>query len=543
MSRYGFQAIVLFFFFASLELCGMGQASPCTAGTMANVQGTSCSVGNITFNFQNDFDFNATVIQNGVVDFHAVSPATVGFIPIQSGNQVGFQIVLNVTEGAGNPFFLGTHNFNFSYLPQANAGSVLRGESLSLDGAIQNPGTGTEQTRVLAADDQCYSNGIFEQLFPQLFIQPGVAINDPAESILLEAPSAQGVGCFPGVPTTTIQSLATGATSARLSSATFLYTVDPHAAPPALAHLKYSNIDLPDFAETDVSTITNAGRLVGSALDANGVFHGFVTGAKGSVTTIDFPGATATFAQGMNDHGDIVGAYTDDAPIVHAFLLQDGQFSNIDFPGAVFNSAIGINNRGEVAGLFLKEGNVFGYILANGTFTLLEHSPSKFGRPKLTQAGGISNSGEVVGSFFDPDTTRGFTFVRGVFTDFDVPGQGDTFPLGMNDIGGNAGTYTDTDFVIRGYVENGGSFGTVEFPGSSSTTPLGVNTPGRIVGLYTDDTGAFHSFLAEPQEDDGHAAAPSRPTGPNQSGQMLTCGGPEWQKHPERLRRPCKPAR
>jgi len=370
---------------------------------MANVQGASCSVGNITFNFQNDFDFSVSTVQNGVLDFHAISPATVGFIPIQNGNQAGFQMVLNVTEGPGNPFFLSTHSFNFSYLPQANPGSVIRGESLTLDAAIQNPGT--EQTRVLAADNQCYSNGIFEPLFPQLFIQPGTAINDPAESFLLETPSSQAVGCFPGAPTTTVQSLATGAGSARLSSATFLYTVDPHAAPPALAHLKYSNIDLPDFAETDVSSITNEGRLVGSVLDTNGVFHGFITGAKGSVTTIDFPGATGTFAQGLNDHGDIVGAYTDDAPIVHAFLLQDGSFSNIDFPGAVFNSAIGINNRGEVAGLFLKDGQVFGYIFANGTFTLLDHSPSKFGRAKLTQAVGISNQGEVVGSFFDPDTT------------------------------------------------------------------------------------------------------------------------------------------
>jgi len=543
MRRYAAQVVLLFLLVVSFERSGMGQASPCTAGTMANIQGTSCSIGNITFNFQNDFDFSVSSVQNGVFDFHAISPAMVGFIPIQNGNQAGFQIVLNVMEGPGDAFFLSTHSFNFSYLPQANPGSVIRGESLSLDGAIQNPGTGTEQTRVLAADDRCYSNGIFEQLFPQLFSQPGIAINDPSESILLEAPSAQAVVCFAGVPTTTIQSLATGAGSARLSSATFLYTMDAHAAPPALAHLKYSNIDLPGFAETDVSNITNAGRLVGSVLDANGVFHGFVTDAKGSVTTIDFPGATATFAQGLNDRGDIVGTYTDDSPVIHAFLLQDGNFSNIDFPGAVFNSAIGINNRGEVAGLFLKERQVFGYIFADGAFTLLDHSPSKFGRLKLTQAVGISNRGEVVGSFFDPDTMRGFTFFRGVFTDFDVPGQGDTFPLGMNDIGDNVGTYTDTDFVIRGYAENGGSFGTVEFPGSSSTLPLGINAPGRIVGVYTDDTGAFHSFLAEPQADGGQEIAPSKRMGPNQSAQLPTCGGPEWQKHPERLRGPCKPGR
>ena len=542
MRRYGIMAVLIVFLAVSLELSSVAQAPQCTAGTMANVQGTSCSVGNIIFNFQNDFDFNVTIIQNGAVDFHAISPATVGFIPVNSGSQVGFQLVMNVTEGPGDPFFLSTHNFNFSYLPQANPGSAIRGESLTLDAAIQVPGT--ELTRVLAADNKCYSNGIFEQLFPQLFSQPGQpVINDPSESILLEVPSLQAVGCFAGVPTTTVQSVATGAATARLTSATFLYTVDPHAAPPALAHLKYSNIDLPGAAETDVSGINNAGKLVGSVMDANGIFHGFVTGEKNGVTTVDFPGAAATFAQGLNDHGDIVGDYADDTGTIHAFLLQDGNFSNIDFPGAVFNSAIGINNRGEVAGLFLKDGQVFGYILTNGTFNLLDHSPGNAGRTKLTQAVGISNRGEVVGSFFTPDTMRGFKFFHDVFTDFDVPGQGDTFPLGMNGLGDNAGTYTDSDFIIHGYVENGGSFGTVEFPGSTSTTPLGINTPGRIVGLYTDADGLFHSFLAEPHADGGQEIAPSRLAGPNQGAQLSTCGGPEWQKHPEKLRRPCKPGR
>ncbi|MBZ5493707.1 MAG: hypothetical protein LAO76_22540 [Acidobacteriia bacterium] len=519
----------------------MAQSPACTAGTMANVEGTSCSIGNITFNFQNDFDFNVTVIQNNVIDFHVLSPATVGFIPIQNGNQFGFQLVMNVIEGPGDPFFLSTHNFNFSYLPQANPGAAIRGESLALDAAIQNPGS--QLARVLAADNQCYSNGIFEPLFPQLFSQPGTAINDPAQSILLEVPSLQAVACFPGVTTTTVQSIATGPATARLTSATFLYTVDPQAAPPALAHLRYSNIDLPGAAETDVSSINNAGRLVGSVLDANGVFHGFVTGGNDGVSTFDFPGAAATFPQGLNEHGDIVGTYIDDAGKIHAFLLQDGTFSNIDFPGAVFNSAIGINNQGEVAGLFLKDHQVFGYILANGTFTLLDHSPDTPGRPKLTQAIGISNRGEVVGSFFDPDTMRGFKFFQGVFTDFDVPGQGDTFPEGMSNIGDNVGTYTDSDFVIHGYVENSGSFATVEFPGSGSTIPLGINAPGRIVGIYTDADGAVHSFLAEPQPDDGQKIAPSKLAQPNQGVQLPTCGGPEWQKHPERIRRPCKPSR
>jgi uncharacterized membrane protein len=543
MRRYGFQAVLLFLFFVSLELSGMGQASPCTAGTMANVQGTSCSIGNITFNFQNDFDFSVSSVQNGVFDFHAISPATVGFIPIQNGNQAGFQIVLNVMEGPGDAFFLSTHTFNFSYLPRANPGSVIRGESLTLDGAIQNPGTGTEQTRVLAADNQCYSNGIFEPLFPQLFSQPGIAINDPAESILLEVPSVQAVGCFAGVPTTTIQSLATGAGSARLSSVTFLYTMDAHAALPALANLRYSNIDLPGVASTLASNINNQGQIVGSVQDASGVFHGFVTDARGQATTFDFPGATATFAQGLNDRGDVVGAYMDDAGGVHGFILEDGSFSTLDFPGAIFNSPVQINNRREVAGLFQQGApnfGVLGYVFSGGAFTVLDHNPSKFG--SFTEAFGINNREEVVGAFLDPFTTRAFKLENNIFTDFDVPGQGDTLPFGLNDRGDMVGIASDSDFIQHGFVLAGGDFRTVEFPDGESTTPEGINASGRIVGVYTDADGVFHSFLAEPQAGNSQSA-PSRGTRRNHETQLPGCGSSEWQKHPENVRRsiPCKP--
>jgi|GEM_PF-1038915 len=544
MRRYGFKAVLLFLFFVSLELSGMGQASPCTAGTMANVQGTSCSVGNIIFNFQNDFDFNVTVIQNGAVDFHAISPATVGFIPIQNGNQAGFQIVLNVTEGPGDPFFLSTHNFNFSYLPQANPGALIRGESLTLDAAIQVPGT--EQARVLAADNQCYSNGIFEPLFPQLFSQSGQPlINNPSESVLLEVPSTQAIGCFPGVTTTTIQSLATGAATARLTTATFLYTMDAHAALPALANLRYSNIDFPGVASTQASNINNQGQIVGVVQDASGVSHGFITDGKGGFTTLDFPGATATFAQGLNDRGDVVGAYADDVGTIHAFLLEDGNFTTLDFPGAIFNSAIQINNRREIAGLFQQGApnfGVFGYVFSEGAFNVLDHSRSKF--TNFTEAFGINNRGEVVGAFLDPDTTRGFKLLQGAFTDFDVPGQGDTLPFGLNDRGDMVGIASDSDFIQHGFVLAGGDFRTVEFPGGDSTTPEGINASGRIVGVYTDAQGVFHSFLAEPQAGNSQAA-PSQGAHRNQQTQLPGCGSSEWQKHPENVRRsmPCKPGR
>src|SRR5262245_41292686 len=72
--------------------------------------------------------------------------------------------------------------------------------------------------------------------------------------------------------------------------------------------------------------------------------------ASGTITVIDFPGDvpfTSTAVYGINDIGEIVGASGG-----HGFLLSRGIFTTIDFPGAVATSANGINVRGQIVGLY-----------------------------------------------------------------------------------------------------------------------------------------------------------------------------------------------
>src|SRR5258708_4602961 len=113
--------------FLVISLCAIKQASAqapaCPAGTLANVINSSCSIGNLTFNFQNDFSANVFVFNQGTSDDHQISPAEIGFIPINSGSLVGFKLVTNIVEGPGpEGAFLSTHDINFSYTPQANPG-------------------------------------------------------------------------------------------------------------------------------------------------------------------------------------------------------------------------------------------------------------------------------------------------------------------------------------------------------------------------------------------------------------------------------------
>jgi probable HAF family extracellular repeat protein len=75
--------------------------------------------------------------------------------------------------------------------------------------------------------------------------------------------------------------------------------------------------------------------------------------ANFSFTQIDVPGANRTFAEGINDAGQIVGAIFDSTSL-HGFLNTRGSFTQIDVPvpGAVDTLPRGINDAGQIVGYF-----------------------------------------------------------------------------------------------------------------------------------------------------------------------------------------------
>jgi uncharacterized membrane protein len=108
-------------------------------------------------------------------------------------------------------------------------------------------------------------------------------------------------------------------------------------------------------------------------------------------TAIDVPGATSTFATGINPRGDIVGGYGD-ASGGHGFLLSNGTFTTIDVPGAISTFARGINSRGDIVGTYRDASGGHGFLLSNGTFTTIDVPGASF-----TQPAGINARGDIVG--------------------------------------------------------------------------------------------------------------------------------------------------
>ena len=87
--------------------------------------------------------------------------------------------------------------------------------------------------------------------------------------------------------------------------------------------------DFPDAIQTEIYGISDAtGALTGNFIDASGVRRGF-TGEE----IIEFPGALETYANFVSA-GRLVGSYVDAEGLFHLYLrTPDGRFSSIDVPG------------------------------------------------------------------------------------------------------------------------------------------------------------------------------------------------------------------
>ena len=488
------------------------QVQPCPSGSLANVLGTSCSVGPLVINF-------GTAVSG--------TPSAIGFVPVQSGAQSGFKLITNFVDG---PVTGSTaHLLQFAYTVQAAPNFEISVMNLAMDATAQGDPQDIAFAQII--DFQNFQNAGFVSTDTFLDVESGAVANAQlTDNEILPVPSFLSDGNTVFAPLSTqLFDFVTGSASASLNSATFLFTLAPQVAAPRLAPVSYTNIDLPNIPTTEASGINNNGQIVGAYIDAQGIQHGYLTQDSSSFTTIDFPGAAATNCLGINSRGDITGFYNDSNGSTHGFTLISGAFATIDFPDSLSTFPIGINDKDQIVGEYQSaDGADHGFLLDNGQFTTIDQGRLKgiFG---ATSADGINNRGDIAGLFFDPDTFRGFVENNNVFQIFDVPGQGFTLPEGINDEGDVVGAYDDTNLVQHGFLRAHGKFFTVDFPGGNSSFVIGINASGAMVGGYADDAGNFHNFLATPVSDDGKQVQPI--SNPSHAVSLPVCGSPEWQKH------------
>jgi probable HAF family extracellular repeat protein len=219
---------------------------------------------------------------------------------------------------------------------------------------------------------------------------------------------------------------------------------------------------------------------------------------------IDVPGATATFAQGINARGDIGGRYNDSEGSVHGFLLQHGVFSKVDFPHASFTAARAINAQGEIVGRTIdRGGNEHGFLLRNGRFTRIDYPGAA-----ATTARGINNAGDITGRHFDAaGNENGFVLQAGKYHNISVPDSLTPFHPCSTDVWMAMDNErvlisdfcTDPDGGVHGYLrKKAGEFAIVDFPGAAAPCSAlrWINERGDIVGVYANTLDECFNFQA-----------------------------------------------
>jgi probable HAF family extracellular repeat protein len=253
-----------------------------------------------------------------------------------------------------------------------------------------------------------------------------------------------------------------------------------------------TNIDAP--AATGgaiVFDINEQGQLAG-AYDL--VNHGYLQDRRGDFTTIDHPDAAPLTGDpiGINNRGQIVGAYVDTEGIIHGFLLDKHRFTNIDVPDALETSPFKINDRGQIVGFFNDAGGIaHGFLWEDGVFTTID-----FPEALVTSALDIDNHGRIIGQYVDAaGIFHGFLRdTSGAFTTIDIPGATVTAVVAINDLGQMVGFYGDAGGTLQAFLLDQGVVTTINFPGAVVTQPTGINNRGQIVGAYADG-GRLRGFL------------------------------------------------
>ncbi|MDE0186669.1 MAG: T9SS type A sorting domain-containing protein [Candidatus Poribacteria bacterium] len=126
-------------------------------------------------------------------------------------------------------------------------------------------------------------------------------------------------------------------------------------------------ITFPGAVNTYGDFVNAAGAVVGSYIDADGMFHGFIRHPDGSFTTIDLPtmpNLRYLFVNTITDFG-VIGFRAKAAnDILRSYiLLPDGTLYEVRIPGSVITVVRNVNQDGSIVGYYdLADGRRLGFL-------------------------------------------------------------------------------------------------------------------------------------------------------------------------------------
>ena len=280
-------------------------------------------------------------------------------------------------------------------------------------------------------------------------------------------------------------------------------------------------IEVPGATETFADFINASGGMVGSFVDADGIYHPYIRTPNGRFVSLDLPSAAELeyfFVHGIND-ANVVVARTKPVgglPITLVGTFQGG-LKIFQVPGSVSTEGYNINQDGSIVGHYeTAEGRRHGFIARPITdpdepvvdvpvpiptedlyFTF--ESINVPGVDFLAVAAS-SDFEDYAGYTKSADGNKevAFTLIDGVFKTYDFPDSQNTYFYALDNNGKAAGHYQDSDGLFHGVILENGELTQYDYPNAVQTEIYGISdATGALTGNFTDDAGIRRGFSGD----------------------------------------------
>ena len=275
-------------------------------------------------------------------------------------------------------------------------------------------------------------------------------------------------------------------------------------------------VEIPEASATYADFVNAAGVIVGSYVDADGLYHVYAFITNGPSTTLDYLDVSNLeyfFLHGITDTNVVVSRAKAVGDIPRTYVGTFGKgLQELQVPDSVSTEGWNINQDGSVVGHYdSPDGRRYGFIarptadpatqpaveFPDFTYTFESIDVPGIDFLEMTAS---SDSGDYAGSTRSADGEKivGFTLIDGVFTTYDFPGSQETRFYALGNNGQAAGYYQDSDGLYHGVVLEDGELRQYDFPGAVQTFIHGFSdSTEALTGNFIDASGVHRGFSGD----------------------------------------------
>ena len=279
-------------------------------------------------------------------------------------------------------------------------------------------------------------------------------------------------------------------------------------------------IEFPGALETYADFINSQGGMVGSYVNAEGLYYPYIRTPTGRFLSLALPQSANLeyfFVHGINDAQTVVARTKpkDSVPLTYVGTFQTG-LEEFKVPNSVSTEGYNINQDGSIVGHYdTTEGFRYGFIARPATDTDEPVDPEPVVEPtygtytfetidvpgtEILVLTASSDFEDYAGNVLSADGKKeiGFTLIDGVFTTYDFPGSQNTYFYALGNNGNAAGYYEDSDGEHHGVILEDGELRRFDFPESVETEIYGISdATGALTGNFTGTDGVRRGFSGE----------------------------------------------